>query len=506
MRQGITDNFDQIAAELKAGNLVVMKSDTIYGIFAAALNEKAIEKLYRVRQREPNRGSVILVDSIATIEKIVDLSPEIKSRMKNYWPDAQTIQNLSSEQIRAKFPATSVILADRERRFPWLNDTRGAESELSFRIPNDLNLRKLLSKTGPLSAPSANLPDQPPARNIVEARAYFAKKVSLYIDGGECAENAPSRIIRFRADNSVETLRSDGREHPEDFVIARRRKQFRFANFDAYENCFRLDEWQKFRAEHPELNNCHPRTRSEDPVDSRNKRENDNDNEIVMEIGAGSGEFLTELARRNPDKTYLAIDRKSDRLYRGARKALESQINNVFFIYVSADRLKSVMPANSVSEIWVTFPDPFAREIYQSKRAELAKFHYDFLRFPDDEDYAKNKEIYEKDLRNFDIDSAKNFDKYLSSDSRKRLTAPRFLNLYKEILKPDGRLLFKTDNSPLFEWSMLSFQKNNWKVKFIARDLHADPNAPLEAKVMTSYEQRFSAEGLPIKYAEFSLS
>ena len=202
-------NLEQIISVLASGDLVVMRSDTIYGIFASVMNEKAIQKLYSVRRRDLNRGSVILVDSVATIGKFISLSPETKSRLKNYWPDLGDLESLSDEKIRRKFPATTVILVDHDRHLPWLNDTRGVDPELSFRVPNSVSLRRLLSRTGPLRAPSANLPDQPPARNIAEAEKYFGSQVSLYVDGGEVPETiTASRIIKLNTDGSLETVRA----------------------------------------------------------------------------------------------------------------------------------------------------------------------------------------------------------------------------------------------------------------------------------------------------------
>ncbi|MCL2037441.1 Sua5/YciO/YrdC/YwlC family protein [Candidatus Saccharibacteria bacterium] len=470
MRKDIEDNFDKIVTELTAGNLVVMKSDTIYGIFALALDQTAVKKLHTIRRHNQKEGFLVLADSVESVARLVEIQPEVLARLKNIWPSRPD----------PDLGATSVIFQAVGANENLLTDTRWDPPEICFRVPNDNALRDLLHKTGPLCAPSANLPGQPPAQNITEARKYFGDAVDLYIDGGNAATATPSRMVKFRTDGTVETVRSDGRPHPEDFVITRRRKQFRFANFDAYENCFRLDEWAE---KYQELLSS--------------------DKEIVLEIGAGSGEFLVELAKRNPDKIYLAIDRKSDRLYRGARRAMEEGITNIFFIFTTADKLKNVVPVGSASEVWLTFPDPFAREIYQSKRAELSKFYHDLLRFPDDKDYAKNLKIYEKDLRDFDTESTKNFDKYLSSDGGKRLTSSRFLDQYKEVLKPDGELFFKTDNAPLFDWSLEQFARDGWKNKFVTRDLH-NSDAPDEAKVMTSYEERFTREKLSIKYAEFT--
>jgi len=470
MRQDIEKNFKQIVETLTDDKLVVMKSDTIYGIFVSALSQAAVKKLHVMRRNNQKEGFLVLADSVETVAQLVEIPPEVMARLKNIWPTCPD----------ANLGATSVIFNATNANKNLLTDTRYSPPEICFRVPNDETLREVLRQTGPLCAPSANLPEQPPAQNIAEAKKYFSDKVTLYVDGGECNENSPSRIIKFASDGSVETVRADNRSHPEDFIITRRRKQFRFAKFDAYKNCFRLNQWIE---QHEEILSS--------------------EKEIVLEIGAGSGEFLVELARHNPRKTYLAIDKKSDRLYRGARKALDEKLNNIFFIFASADKLKNIVPTHSVCEIWLTFPDPFAKEIYQEKRAGLAKFYHDSLRFPDDKNYDKNLEIYKENLREFEHETSRNFERYLSSDSRKRLTAPRFLKLYKEIVKPDGKLFFKTDNAPLFDWSLQQFTRNGWKSESVIRDLH-NSDAPDEAKIMTSYEQRFAKEHLTIKYVAFS--
>jgi len=436
---------DEVVDVLARGDLVVMPSDTVYGIFASALDESAVAKLRQVRERDAKRGFIVLIDSVKSIVKMIDLSPEIEKRLHNIWS--------------ANF-ATSVILNAKSLQYVWLADTRGEEATICFRVPNDPNLRKILSKTGPLCAPSANLPDQAPAKNIAEARAYFGDAVSLYVDGGEISNTSASRIIRLNDDGTVETIRPDGHNHPEDFVITRRRKLYKFARFDEFATCFHLEEWMEVRdgiLSEPNLASARlskdgERVSDKPRDDGRAERRGSKVRRsgLVLEIGAGSALFSVELARRNPNKTFIAVDIKGDRLYQGAKRAQELNLNNIFFVRSDITRITEIVPPHSVDEIWLTFPDPWPPK----------------------------------------------------SDARHRLTAPRFLNYYREILRSNGTLNFKTDNAPLFKWSLEQFTEDGWKTEFLTRDLHSS-DASEESKIMTSYEQRFVAEKLKIHYARF---
>jgi tRNA (guanine-N7-)-methyltransferase len=411
---------DKVAEILAGGGLVVMRSDTVYGIFASALDESAVEKLHAVRERDTARGFIILIDSVEAAARLVRLSDEMLKRLGTIW--------------RAD-SSTSVILPANNLKEMWLADTRELNPRICFRVPNDENLRGLLKQTGPLCAPSANLPGEKLAQNITEAREYFGDKVALYVDGGEITKTTPSRIIKFTSDGAVETLRSDGKSHPEDFVISRRRKLYKFARFDEYSTCFHIDEWLTSTARTVLI---------------------ENGNELVVEIGAGSALFSVELARRHPEKTFVAVDIKGDRLYQGAREAEKLSLKNIYFVRSDIARITEVIPPHSVSEIWLTFPDPYAN----ADQTALSK-----------------------------------------SDAKHRLTAPRYLAYYREILKPDGVLNFKTDNAPLFDWSLEQFAANGWKTEFVTRDLH-NSDVEDDVKITTSYEKRFMAENLPIHYAK----
>jgi len=281
---------------------------------------------------------------------------------------------------------------------------------------------------------------------------------------------------------------------------------YKFAKFLDDPRCFDLEKWRTCR-----------------------EKILDKNREIIAEIGAGSATFLTELAARNPEKIYVAMDRKSDRLWQGAKKAAELNLANIFFAWVEAAKLNQVFAKNSLREIWLNFPDPFAKDNYQKARAEFAKFWHDNLRFSDDENYKENLKTYEKKLKEFSEKSRKNYQEYLSADQRKRLTSEKFLESYEKLFRENSILNFKTDNAPMFEWSLKNFAKNKWKTEFISRDLHAektsknlrkskenfageskenregyDENFLREAQIMTTYEAKFASEGWPIYFARFT--
>lgn len=145
--------------------------------------------------------------------------------------------------------------------------------------------------------------------------------------------------------------------NPDDFIITRKRKKYKFAKFQNAENCFELEEWKR------------------NPID-------------VVEIGAGTGLFGVELAARYPEKTFAAVDVKADRLQKGAYEALERGISNISFIRARADQVDELFEDQSLEALWLTFPDPFPRErserrrmthpIYLEKYAKLLRLNGSF--------------------------------------------------------------------------------------------------------------------------------
>lgn len=172
---------------LKNEGIVVMPTDTLYGIVGSALNVSTVNSIYAIRKRNPEKPCIILIGDVEELQKFgIDISDEQKVALQKYWPGP-----------------VSVVLDCLDPTLEYLH--RGTNT-LAFRLPQDKNLQNLLKQTGPIVAPSANLEGLPPAQNITEAKKYFGEEVDLYIDGGEIKGKA-SKVIRLRKDGSVDILR-----------------------------------------------------------------------------------------------------------------------------------------------------------------------------------------------------------------------------------------------------------------------------------------------------------
>lgn len=172
-----------ITNTLKNDGLVVMRTDTIYGIVALAASQKAVEKIYAAKNRPTNKQCILLISDANSV-------PANNEAIKFY--------TAANEQ------PTSVIVPVSDEP-SWI--TRGGR-DVAYRVIKDGLLKEVIDTVGPLVAPSANPEGQPPAHNIKEAEKYFGDKVDLYVDGGEVpAETAPSSLIRINRDGSVDKLR-----------------------------------------------------------------------------------------------------------------------------------------------------------------------------------------------------------------------------------------------------------------------------------------------------------
>jgi L-threonylcarbamoyladenylate synthase len=163
------------SALLKAGNIGVIPTDTLYGLVASVTHKEAVERVYKVKGRDKEKPSIILVPN-SDILKEFGISEENIKMAEKFWPGP-----------------VSIILPSKSKKWDYLH--RGTDS-LAFRVPDDAELLKMLLQTGPLIAPSANLQGNPPARNIKEAKAYFTDKVDFYVDGGHL-NKPPSTLISF---------------------------------------------------------------------------------------------------------------------------------------------------------------------------------------------------------------------------------------------------------------------------------------------------------------------
>jgi L-threonylcarbamoyladenylate synthase len=180
-------DFELALAPLAAGQLVVMPTDTIYGLVCSARRPEAVERLYAVRQRNPQTPCIVLIGAVSQLEEFgIGLSTALQAQLANYWPGP-----------------TSIVLSCADPKWKYL---RRGRYTLAVRLPDYPALRSLLLAAGPLIAPSANLPGHPPATTVREAQAYFGEAVDVYIDGGTLT-GAPSRLIGLDPAGQTTTLR-----------------------------------------------------------------------------------------------------------------------------------------------------------------------------------------------------------------------------------------------------------------------------------------------------------
>jgi len=180
-----------------------------------------------------------------------------------------------------------------------------------------------------------------------------------------------------------------------------------------------------------------------------------NNNPNVAELGCGKGEYTVGMAERFPDKNFIGLDLKGNRIWRGAKTAYENGLKNAAFVRTRIDNIESVFGINELDEIWITFPDPQPQ---------------------------KPRE-------------------------RKRLTSPGFLKKYKRTLKPGGVVHLKTDNKDFFEYTLSVIEDQKLKLLDSCIDLYIDPSLRPEylTTIKTFYEEKFSAAGHKISYVRFTL-
>ena len=172
-----------LATLLTQGAVGVLPSDTVYGLVARAADEPAVAKLYAAKHREKKPGTIIA----GKLQQLIDLGLRARylKAVEQYWPN----------------PLSVVIPCGEELAYLHLG-----KRSLAVRIPADERLRELLLQTGPLLTSSANLPGEPVATNIDEARKYFGDTLDFYVDGGTIADHVPSTVIRV-VDDAIEILR-----------------------------------------------------------------------------------------------------------------------------------------------------------------------------------------------------------------------------------------------------------------------------------------------------------
>lgn len=170
---------------------------------------------------------------------------------------------------------------------------------------------------------------------------------------------------------------------------------------------------------------------------------------IQIEIGMGKGKFLMELARLHPEIHYIGIEKYSSVLVRAVEKMEQDPLPNIHFIRMDAENIVNVFEKGEVDKIYLNFSDPWPKERH----------------------------------------------------AKRRLTSVQFLERYQQILKEGGIIEFKTDNRPLFDFSVESVNEAGWVTELCTYDLHHSEY--LEGNVMTEYEEKFVAKGNPINKLVF---
>ena len=178
-----------------------------------------------------------------------------------------------------------------------------------------------------------------------------------------------------------------------------------------------------------------------------------NSNPVVLELACGKGEYSVNLASLFPDKNFIGIDYKGNRIWRGAKTAIEDGIDNVAFLRIQIENLTEYFDENEVDEIWITFPDP---------QPQISR-------------------------------------------EKKRLTFPAFLNKYKQILKSGGKVNLKTDNDQLYIYTCEKVAELGLMVHKNTDHLYSSEFADEVLSIKTYYEKKYLLHDKNINYIQFSL-
>ncbi len=177
-----------IIENLKNGGIGVMPTDTIYGLVGSALSKKAVERIYKLKKRNPKKPFIILIEGINDLKKFgVVLDKPAEQILGKFWPG----------------PVSIILRCPKLKN--GLSYLKPFNETLAFRCPKARWLNVLLKSTGPLVAPSANPEGAPSAETIKQAEKYFSDKADFYLDAGTI-KGAPSALITLR-NGQVEILR-----------------------------------------------------------------------------------------------------------------------------------------------------------------------------------------------------------------------------------------------------------------------------------------------------------
>jgi tRNA (guanine-N7-)-methyltransferase len=207
----------------------------------------------------------------------------------------------------------------------------------------------------------------------------------------------------------------------------------RFAEIETFANVYQLDEGKPLKGEWA-------------------KTHFKNENPVVLELACGKGEYTVNLAKLFPEKNFIGIDYKGNRIWRGAKTGLEEGINNVAFLRIQIENLLDYFEAGEIDEIWITFPDPQPQD----------------------------------------------------SREKKRLTFPAFLDRYQQVLKAGGKVNLKTDNDDLYSYTVEKVNELNLKVHKNTDHLYTSDLVDEVLSIKTYYEKKYLLHDKNINYIQFS--
>jgi tRNA (guanine-N7-)-methyltransferase len=176
-----------------------------------------------------------------------------------------------------------------------------------------------------------------------------------------------------------------------------------------------------------------------------------NKNPIVLEAGCGKAEYTLALAQKNPERNYIGIDLKGARIWRGALNAREQKLTHVAFIKSGLEKLSDFFGKDEIAEIWIPFPDPYPKP----------------------------------------------------SKHKKRLISPRFLALYRGIIRRGGIIHFKTDDNNLFDYALEVLKESQTEILAQTHNFYTSDILDSDNSIKTYYEGKWIEEGRTIKYLKF---
>lgn len=177
-----------------------------------------------------------------------------------------------------------------------------------------------------------------------------------------------------------------------------------------------------------------------------------NDNEIVLELGCGKGEYTVGLGRKYPKRNFIGVDIKGARMWRGCKTSVDENLTNVAFLRQKIQLIENMFCQDEVDEIWITFPDP---------QPKIEK---------------------------------------------RRLTSPRYIERYSKILKKGGIINFKTDSEPLFDYTLKMIEEYGHELIVSIKDLYNADGFEEVKSIRTHYEKIFNDQGHDINFLQFRLN